>query len=79
MVVTVYTKPACPACDATKRRLKKLGIEFHEAQILDGEYAEALAELGITQAPVVCASVDGDEQTWGGYRPDRIDALAGAR
>ncbi len=77
-IVTVYTKPQCPACDATKRRLKKLGIEFHEAQILNGDYAEAFAELGVTQAPVVCASVDGDETYWAGYRPDRIDALKAA-
>ena len=75
VVVTVYTTVSCPGCTATKRRLTKLGIPFVEQQILNGEYAEAFAELDLTQAPVVCANVDGVEQMWTGYRPDRIDAL----
>ena len=28
MTVTVFTKPHCPQCNATKRQLTKLGVPF---------------------------------------------------
>ena len=69
MTVVVYTKPACGGCIGTKRHLDRLGITYSEAPIDD---IRALAtEQGIMAAPVVVAG----EQMWGGYRPDRIDAL----
>ncbi|MBU8834160.1 glutaredoxin family protein [Mycolicibacterium goodii] len=79
MVVTVYTKPACPQCTSTKKALDKLGIPYSEEPITD-EILAAAEELGITSAPIVCASVDGVEVTpWGGFRPDSIKSLtAGA-
>ncbi|MFV8049758.1 glutaredoxin family protein [Mycobacterium sp. 48b] len=76
-VVTVYTATACPQCTATKQHLVKLGIPFTEAAI-DDQTRAAAAELGITSAPIVCASVDGEERWWGGYRPDSIKALVSA-
>ncbi|MCV7065628.1 glutaredoxin family protein [Mycolicibacterium farcinogenes] len=76
-VVTVYTATACRQCTATKQHLEKLGIPFTEAAI-DDQTRAAAAELGITSAPIVCASVDGVESWWGGYRPDRIKALVSA-
>ena len=77
-VVTVYTKPACPQCNATKKALAKFGLEYTEAPI-DDQVLDAAMELDIASAPIVCASVDGVEvEPWGGYRPDRIQALAGA-
>ena len=75
ITVTVYTTPACPGCRMTKWHMDKLGIHYTEVPILIGDFAEAFAELELQQAPVVCASVDGNETYWGGYRPDRIDAL----
>jgi len=67
--VVVYTKPNCGGCIGTKRHLDRLGIPWSEAPIED---IHALAvEQGISAAPVVVAG----EQMWGGYRPDRIDAL----
>ena len=77
LVVTIYTTgPACMACRQTKRHLDKRAIHYTEVPIINGEYQEAFAELELTQAPVVCASVNGHETYWAGYRPDRIDALA---
>ena len=34
MLVTVYTKPACPSCVKTKRHLEKNGVEYTEAPII---------------------------------------------
>lgn len=78
MTVTVYTAgPACQACTLTKRHLDRRGIAFTE-QPLNGDNAAAAIELGFTTAPVVCVSIDGVEQHWDGYRPDRIDGLVAA-
>ena len=76
-VVTVYTAPHCPGCTQTKRHLDKRGIPYVERPI-DDEVRAAAYELDITSAPIVCASVNGVESYWGGYRPDRIDAIARA-
>lgn len=73
MAITVYTKPSCVQCTATKRALKKHGLEFEEVDLV--EDADALATvkaLGYQQAPVVFANGD----HWSGYRPDKIKALA---
>lgn len=77
MTVTIYTSPACMACVQTKRHLDRRGITYAE-QPLAEDNASAAIELGFSTAPVVCVSIDGEEQSWDGYRPDRIDALAGA-
>ena len=75
MAITVYTKPSCVQCTATRRALKKHGLEFEEVDLL--EDADALATvkaLGYQQAPVIFAGGD----HWSGYRPDKIKALATA-
>lgn len=78
ITVTVYTPgTGCMACRQTKRHLTKRGIEFTELPIDDAVTASAV-ELGLTQAPIVCASTAAGETFWDGYRPDRIDALAKA-
>lgn len=74
IVVTVYTQPHCVQCTYTKKRLDNLGITYAEEPIDDDVRAAAI-ELDITTAPIVCVSVDGVESYWGGYKPDRIDAL----
>lgn len=76
LIITVYTTPSCPACAATKRHLDRLGIPYLEIPIdSDPNIIEAIGELELSTAPVVCASTGGKEQVWSGYRPDRIDAL----
>lgn len=73
MDITVYTKPMCVQCDATKRALNKAGLEYKLVDIT--EDAEALAQvksMGFLQAPVVTTEND----AWSGFRPDKIKALA---
>lgn len=73
MKVTVYSKPACPQCDATKRYLSTKGIEFDVVDVSKDETARNLVTgMGYRQAPVVIA---GDNH-WAGFRPEMINALA---
>lgn len=74
MDITVYSKPLCVQCDATKRALDKAGLAYDVIDIT--EDADALASvkaLGYVQAPVVVT--DGDH--WSGFRPEKMKALAG--
>ena len=75
--ITVYSKPSCPQCTATKKKLAKHGVPFEE---LDArEHVPYLKSLGYRGAPVVMVS-EGDDITpvdhWSGYRPERVAALA---
>ena len=75
MSITVYTKPSCVQCDATKRALAKAGLDYAEIDLTqDSDALEAVKALGYQQAPVVMA--DGDH--WAGFRPDKIKVLATA-
>ncbi|MGW6376242.1 glutaredoxin domain-containing protein [Rhodococcus sp. NPDC055112] len=77
MAVTVYTKPNCMPCQATKRHLKKLGIPFAEVNLADTpEAADTVRALGYIGAPVVTVDLDDGQDHWYGYKPDTIDALA---
>lgn len=74
MTVTLYAKPGCPQCEATRRQLEKDGIGYHRIDITQDAAAYELCKaLGYSSAPVVVAG----EQHWSGFRPDRIDALVG--
>ncbi|GGA61874.1 NrdH-redoxin [Pseudoclavibacter endophyticus] len=71
--ITVYSKPACVQCTATKRALDKQGIEYEIFDLsVDDKALATVKELGYMQAPVVVA---GDEH-WSGFRPDKISELA---
>lgn len=76
-MVEVFSKPRCVQCDATKRTLDKMGIEYVVYDVT--EDVDALrrlqTETDYTQAPVVI--VDGSE-SWSGFRIDRLKALADA-
>lgn len=73
MDVTVYSKSHCPQCDATKRRLDRLGIPYRTVD-LDSrtDVARGLAAEGYKQTPVVKTN----RGEWSGYRPDLLDGLA---
>ncbi|MCI5826174.1 MAG: glutaredoxin-like protein NrdH [Arcanobacterium sp.] len=74
-MITVYTKPQCVQCRATKRALTKQGLEYVEIDLAQDEEAlNTVKALGYQQAPVVFA--DGDH--WSGFRPDKIKMLATA-
>ena len=71
--ITVYTKPSCQACKATYRQLEKVGVDYRVVDITeDQEAMEYVQSLGYKAAPVVVAG----EDSWDGYRPDRIQKLA---
>ncbi|MBM6700475.1 glutaredoxin-like protein NrdH [Bifidobacterium pullorum subsp. saeculare] len=74
MSVTVYTKPNCPQCEATKRQLDKRGIAYAAVDIASTPgVLETLQAAGFRQAPVVVTS---SGHAWAGYRPDKIRDLA---
>ena len=72
--ITVYTKPACPQCNAVFRALDKMGVEYHRVDIsTDPEAREYVMALGYLQAPVVYI---GPDNHFSGFRSDRLRALA---
>ena len=79
MQITVYSKPRCVQCDATKRWLKKRDIPFNLVDITQSpKDAEAIKALGFQQAPVVIIS-SGDPETdlsWSGFEPNLLDKYA---
>ena len=72
-VATVFTKPHCPQCDATKRQLTKLGVPFETVDLAQNPSTlEQLQAAGFQQAPVVITP----DNSWTGYRPDLIREVA---
>ena len=75
MTITVYSKPACVQCTATKKALDRAGLDYNLIDIsCDDEARDYVMALGYLQAPVV--EVDGEH--WSGFRPERIRGLVGA-
>ena len=75
MEITVYTKPMCVQCDATKRALNKAGLDYALVDITqDSDALARVKAMGFMQAPVVVTSND----AWAGFRPDKIKALTSA-
>ena len=73
MSITVYSKPMCVQCDATKRALNKQDLVYEEVDLTEDPNAlEFVKSLGYVQAPVVMAG----DQDWAGYRPDLIKKIA---
>lgn len=71
-MITVYTKPSCVQCDATKRHLAKLNLEFDTVDITEDQAAyDKIIAMGFKAAPVVIT----DDESWAGYQPDKINGL----
>lgn len=72
--ITVYTKPGCPQCDATKRKLTQLHV-LHRSLDVDADTAarDAVRAFGYSSLPVVVLP---NGRHWAGFRPDRIANLA---
>lgn len=71
-MITVYTKPACVQCEATKRMMDKLSIDYDTVDItLDTEAFDMLISKGYKSAPVVIT----DNDSWAGFNPDKISGL----
>ena len=70
--VTVYSKPNCPQCTQTKKKLEQKGIAFEVIDISqDKNAAQTINDLGYRQVPVVVSG----EKHWSGFRPDLLGAL----
>ena len=78
--ITVYSKPRCPQCVATYRKLNGLGVPHESVDV--SEDLEALSfvqSLGHSRAPVVVVR-DGKGaivRHWSGFRPELIKKEAG--
>ena len=73
MSITLYSKPACPQCKATKRYLDKAGLEYEIVDLSqDAKALEYVSSLGYSAAPVVVAG----EAHWSGFRISEIEKLA---
>lgn len=70
-IITIYTRPGCGPCEATKRELERQGITFREIALetISDEQRQAFLDAGFAQAPVVIAP-SGD--AWSGFRRDKI-------
>ncbi|AKK09585.1 Glutaredoxin-like protein NrdH [Corynebacterium atrinae] len=72
MAITLYTKPACVQCKATKKALDRAGLEYDTVDIsLDDDARDYVLALGYLQAPVV----EANGEHWSGFRPERINNL----
>lgn len=70
--MTVYSKPACPQCDMTKRTLDAAGLPYTTIDLAsDADALAMMTEKGFRQAPIVRAG----DQWWSGFRPDLIKEL----
>lgn len=71
-MITVFTKPDCADCEHTKAALSHGGVEFTVVDLFsDRDALRKVKALGFRAAPVVVT----DDDTWSGYRPDKISAL----
>lgn len=77
MTITVYSKPACPACDATIRALNRYGLGYTVVDLsTDTDALAHVRELGYQQAPVVVVDTGhGQVRHWSGFRLDLIRGL----
>lgn len=71
-MITVYTKPDCQPCKATKRELDIAGLAYIDRDVSQDPTAAAeLAARGLRAVPVVVTDTD----MWSGHRPDRIRGI----
>lgn len=71
--VIVYSKPACVQCDATYRKLDRLGLKYRAIDITqDAAALEEARSLGYLAAPVVVAA----GEHWSGYNPTKLERAA---
>jgi len=73
MTITVYSKPHCVQCEATKKRFTDNGVSFDVIDVTkDAEAMDLIISKGFVAAPVVNANGD----WFSGFNPDKIDAVA---
>lgn len=75
--IIVYSKPRCPQCVATCRKLDGLGAQYESVDA--SEALSFIRGLGYSQAPVVVVK-DAEGAVvrhWSGFRPDLIKKEVG--
>ncbi|MFD6400805.1 glutaredoxin domain-containing protein [Nocardia sp. NPDC060249] len=76
-MITVYTRPDCQPCKATKRKLSQLGAAYAVIDVTkDPEALDLIRDLGYLQAPVIVVRDGGELIHWGGYAPDKLEWAA---
>ncbi len=77
MDVTVYSKPNCPQCEATKRKFTKEGVAFREVDVTEDRRAfmRVRDEWGYQRVPVIEVRGEGFDVRWDGFRPERMKAV----
>ncbi|SEN87321.1 ribonucleoside-diphosphate reductase class Ib glutaredoxin subunit [Paracoccus alcaliphilus] len=74
MTITIYTKPDCGPCLATKHALAARGIPFNTVDLTaDPEALARVTRMGYRSAPVVIVS---ESEHWSGFDLARITDLA---
>lgn len=76
--VTLYVKPDCQPCVATKRQLDRLGIDYFTVDLSESpEALERVKSWNFQQSPVVEVydTVEKAVTRWSGYRPDLLKGL----
>ena len=79
MTVTVYTKPGCQPCRATKRWLDNRSVEYQTVDVTTSPAdLEAIKALGYEGVPVVIVSGRTPELDlhWHGFIPDLLAKYA---
>lgn len=79
-VVTLFSKPSCVQCNASKRDMDKKSVSYKTVDMSqDAAALEEARSLGYMQAPVTTVELDGQViDHWSGYRPDKIAILGQA-
>lgn len=73
-MVTIFTKSGCPQCQFTRRKLDDLGVPFTTIDLDTDPAARATVRaLGYQSVPVVVTDTG---ESWSGFRPTRLEALA---
>ncbi|ACZ22791.1 hypothetical protein Sked_28890 [Sanguibacter keddieii DSM 10542] len=75
--VQVISRDGCQPCVATHRRLAKLQVDYTSVDASDETAIAQARELGHLELPVVIVSDEtGVIDSWAGFSPDRLSALA---
>lgn len=72
-MVTLYSKPGCPKCMATKRAFDKNGIAYSYVDVTQSPdaYSYVVETLGYQEVPIV----ETDTEHWAGYKEEKIKGL----
>lgn len=71
-MITLYTKPQCQQCDATKKYLERLELRYVTHDVTEDDKAYNFVKgMGYQSLPVVVAGFD----HWSGFRPDLLRKL----